>query len=80
MYFTEQEKYVLAMLASGMLQAGEQEGLNSRRQWDHYLRNACRKLGTDTSIILRKYDVNPFQTIKIWGMIKNNLRKTSCWK
>lgn len=58
-----------------MLQGGEQEGFISRTQWDDYLDSACRKLGTNTSIISRKYNVDPFQTIRNMSNDKKQFTK-----
>lgn len=52
------------MIGAGMLQAGVEEGLISRSQFDVYVGNICTQLDSAASILTRRYDVDPFQTIR----------------
>lgn len=76
MNFNQSEKYVLAILACGMLQAGYKEGALSRTQFESYLQEAFAKLGTTGAIITMKLDVNPFLTIKLMDSTKKDFVKT----
>ena len=64
MYFTDSEKYVLAMLASGMLQAGLEDGIITRPQWESSIANVCSQLNTPQSILTTQLNIDPFSTIR----------------
>lgn len=76
MHFSETEKYILAMIGVGMLQAGVEEGIISRSQFDVHVGNICSQLGTSSSILTRRYNVEPFQTIRQMSEDKKMFVKT----
>lgn len=76
MEFSQNEKYVLAMIASGMLAAGYEQGIITENQYEKYSSEACAKVGANNTILLNKLHINPFMTIQNMDSQKKNFVKS----
>lgn len=64
------------MLASGMLQAGYQEGILSKTRFESYIQDVVSKLGTTMAIFSLNLRVDPFLTIRQMDSSKKNSVKS----
>ena len=76
MYFSDKEKYALAMLAAGMLQAGLKDGVISNSQWQSAILSVCNKLNAPQTIFKWHLSIDPFSIIRNMKNDQNEFVKT----
>lgn len=76
MNLTESEKYVLALISAGMLQAGAEDGLISYQQLEIEINRVCNNLGTTMAILGNSQDLDPFAVIRNMNTQKKDFTKS----